>query len=153
MNEYQELIAQAKEELNMEAVQEYAALKRRQKELQAEMKDVAPKAFRLEAQRLFDEHEALDSFGWNQYTPYYCDGEPCNFSSYHTEPEINDYYDGDCPSKEDLFYGPAKHKEIAAAVKKFLSSYSEEEVREIFGDHVSVKVTKSGITTERYDHE
>src|SRR4051794_25138706 len=48
------------------------------------------KAFEVGCRELFEEHAELTSFSWNQYTPFFCDGEPCTFSVWSECPDINE---------------------------------------------------------------
>jgi hypothetical protein len=54
-----------------------------------EVFEIAKANFNELAQELFNKHPDLKSFAWKQYTPYFCDGEPCYFGVYGDEPEIN----------------------------------------------------------------
>ncbi len=47
--------------------------------------------FHKMAKKLFNEYPELTSFGWTQYTPYFNDGEACQFNSHHTDPFINGF--------------------------------------------------------------
>lgn len=38
---------------------------------------------------LFARHPEMESFAWSQYTPYWNDGDVCEFGVYTGDPEIN----------------------------------------------------------------
>lgn len=123
--------------------------------------------------KLFEKHPKLESFGWRQYTPYFNDGEECTFSAHTDEPDINDIngYDvnfGDemindysverdpvtkqCPRIKNPDYDTelnSAHKDV----KEFLDNIDDSVLRDLFGDHVQVKVTKSGTEVEDYEHD
>lgn len=39
--------------------------------------------------QLFVDFEDLESIGWRQYTPYWNDGDTCDFTVYNDDPDIN----------------------------------------------------------------
>lgn len=47
--------------------------------LQKEIMEKSKSAFKDVAKALFDAFPSLESFSWVQYTPYFNDGEPCEF--------------------------------------------------------------------------
>lgn len=100
---------------------------------------------------------------WTQYTPYFNDGEPCEFSVH--EPYF--YFDGDDVEEDEgtdtwslnrREHAPpeekASAKTIAActAMAKALEEIPEA-LEECFGDHCKVIVTASGVEVEEYDHD
>ena len=99
-----------------------------------------------EAQRLFKKYPALTSFSWRQYTPYWIDGDACNFSAELAYPNLNgnDYYSaGDDPSLKEA------RQDIIAMLRTFDDSYL---MYRLFGDHKIVKVNREGIFVETYEH-
>jgi hypothetical protein len=123
------------------------------------------------SQKVFEAHPKLTSFGWRQYTPYFNDGEECTFSAHTDYPEINDI-DGDEVNFKDEFitdYGSDKvngaypkiknesfDPDLNLAlkmVKEFLDNIKDEVLRDLFGDHVRVKVTAGGTEVEEYEHD
>lgn len=125
------------------------------------------------AAQLFTKHPALQSFGWTQYTPYYNDGDECVFSARTDDPDINgidsysmDFEDelitdydsskkdgnGNYSKKPNEWYGhPIKG--AVEDVKEFLSNIDNAVLRDMFGDHVQVKVTANGTEVEEYEHD
>lgn len=125
------------------------------------------------SKKLFEVHPALESFGWKQYTPYFNDGDECTFSARKDEPDINDVdgYDvnfedeqvtdwsgakdpmtKEYPKIKNVLHNPA----LAIAhedVKEFLENIEDEVLRDLFGDHVRVKVTKENAEVEEYEHD
>lgn len=47
---------------------------------QEEIQDLSKKGFRDSIQQIFDEFEFLGAIKWTQWTPYFNDGDPCEFS-------------------------------------------------------------------------
>lgn len=122
--------------------------------------------------KLFDAHPTLKSFGWKQYTPYFNDGDECVFSAQKYEPDINGIngYDvnfehefvTDYRSKDPITgaYPQIKNEdynhELGLAVKdvkEFLDNVDDSVLRDLFGDHVKIKVTREGTEVEDYDHD
>lgn len=146
---------------------EMAALKKTHLEKSKEL-------FTKVTKKLFESHPTLESFSWTQYTPYFNDGETCEFGINSDYPKINDSdYDSDVFNEKIIDYGPydnatrsypkrtetinpgydpslSKAKED---VVKFLSSVDENVLKDMFGDHVEVKVTRDGTDTEEYEHD
>ena len=123
------------------------------------------------AKLLFEKHPKLESFGWNQYTPYFNDGEECTFSARTDEPDINglDGYEinfgdeqvtdwnspkvgNEYPKKANPDYNPELHL-AHQDVTEFLANMDEAVLRDLFGDHVQVLVTAGGTEVEEYEHD
>lgn len=122
----------------------------------------------------------IDSFGWHQYTPYFNDGEPCEFTIYtpwfrtvneidNTELEEYELEVGSHPTLgtrgewipaertwERLTLTPevaassARCKALSDAVD---SGAFEHVLLDAFGDHAGVTVRRDGITVEFYHHD
>jgi predicted nucleic acid-binding Zn-ribbon protein len=145
---------------------------------------------------LFKKHPDLKSFSWNQYTPYFNDGDECVFGAYTDHVSINGSDEAESTYEVrrflDTLHNPKKainklQKQIEEQKKeKYSYDYLEEQIKaiengsieetrnklailedidqilctvnndtykEIFGDHVTVTVTKDGWTTESYEHD
>lgn len=122
--------------------------------------------------KLFERHPKLESFGWNQYTPYFNDGDECVFSANYDYPEINGENADDMDFEKELVtdyngvkdstgnYPKVKNPnfspELAAAekdVKEFLSNVDDSVLRDLFGDHVEITVTVNGTEVDEYEHD
>ena len=57
--------------------------------LEAERDREAENYTKKQFKKLFKDHKDLESFSWTQYTPYWNDGDTCEFSVYNEEIEIN----------------------------------------------------------------
>lgn len=149
-------------------------LKKQIKELKKTYQAAAQAAFNEEAKALFETYPDLKSFGWKQYTPYFNDGDTCEFSAHTDEPSINgfdSYGDGDGDegainlhelARDEIYdngkFVPnpkrcAKAAKTVKAVQKFLKQFDEEVLEAMFGDHVEVKITRKGAEVEEYEHE
>ena len=128
------------------------------------------------AKELFITYPELKSIGWTQYTPYFNDGETCEFESHSNYPTINGndenyginkteegvidivtdsketMYDKDYKSIPNPNYNPY-YQEIVSTVKDFLKLFDDDDMYDLFGDHTRVTITIDGCETEEYDHD
>lgn len=139
--------------------------------------------FRTEAQNtlsevfkeFFENNPEVTAVGWRQYIPYFNDGEPCEFRSYAEyawATNTKDYssidygeYNGEDDEEsiwiDDPDYGclneeliPEQVDQEMKEVREFLSKIPEEIYQDMFGDHVKVYVTRSGVEVVEYtDHD
>lgn len=126
--------------------------------------------------QFFEENPTIKGMVWEQYTPYFMDGDTCEFSvndiafvttddhavlrqfSYG-EPRGGDDETGDL---EFEFYSSWSGRDISDIVLRdatisfndFLQSSEMEDVlQDLFGDHVQVIATANGFEVEEYDHD
>ncbi len=114
-----------------------------------QMRESAKKYFAESCQQIFKDYPVLVSFSWRQYTPYFNDGDTCHFGV-HEVSEVNgqDVYDLD---EEDGVYQMLK---VAIdACEALVSSFDEDDMEAMFGDHVTVTVTRDSVETESCDHD
>lgn len=131
----------------------------------------------------FDKNPALTSVMWTQYTPYFNDGEPCEFTVYDPtfigvpNDEMLEYvtdwgeWDGDdddlVENGGSVFVGSSWNfgkfsKEQSSGIDlesvKYLessinSSSLEMVLYDLFGDHCKVTATREGFDVTEYDHD
>lgn len=109
---------------------------------------------------------------WRQYTPYFNDGEPCEFSVQDIEVKLSplddeedergDYEDGFIDTYM-MDYGRDRGEltelsdEAFEALKKAVKAWSSLNIDEVcrrnFGDHSTVTATLEGFAVEFYDHD
>lgn len=103
--------------------------------------------------------EKIVEFGWDQYTPYFNDGEPCEFSVYapwvRTTGDAEDAKTWNLevqghPTLEEDDPTWTKAEALGAAVE---GGAFENVLLEAFGDHAQIVVRKDGITVEFYEHD
>jgi hypothetical protein len=111
------------------------------------------------------------SYKWTQYTPYWMDGEPCEFwtlTDYRAGVKL-EFGDPEGGESEDGFYtsynlrykdelnGHEISEELKNALRaiegKISNSHHFVWLKETFGDHASVIATKDGFEVEFYDHD
>lgn len=119
---------------------------------------------------LFDKSDGkIKSFGWAQYTPYFNDGDECNFGVRCDYPYINGQSIDEIDSLDwrieyflkDGRYAERKTDEwdielfkIVEEFKDVINYIDDEFLKDLFGDHVLVTVHSDGsVTTSRYDHD
>lgn len=90
----------------------------------------------------------FESVTWNQYTPYFNDGDVCTFGVHIYDAFVPVGKSGDDPVSSGELY--KDDEEQAEAIESFL--YGISEILElVFGDHVQVTVTQSGVEVSDYD--
>ena len=111
----------------------------------------------------------IQSLGWTQYTPYWCDGDICEFGVNLDLLYINgEYEDGgeiDChyPTTYDVVDGqykdiPNPNYDAACGepyeeFKGVLESIPQEFFKEIYGDHLTITVYRDRVDVEAFDHD
>lgn len=106
----------------------------------------------------------VEAIRWRQYTPYFNDGDPCEFSVHDIEvkliggdPEAGDYEDGYVDAWSLKYYAEKSDEELPMglldAMKKWQSAHIESVVRKNFGDHATVTADAEGFSVEFYDHD
>lgn len=109
------------------------------------------------------------AYKWTQYTPYWMDGEPCEFwtlTDYNAgvklefgDPEGGEAGDG-FYSRSDLRYDRAVDQQVSDDLKDALTKVEAKIgsnrnyvwLKEAFGDHASVIATKDGFEVEYFEH-
>lgn len=104
------------------------------------------------------DHPDVEAIRWEQYTPYFNDGEECVFGvgelHYKLVGAEEDDEEFECLST----YGKPEGFDqqpwfIALSELEAALSGSEDELKAAFGDHVRVIVTKEGVDVEEYSHD
>ena len=122
--------------------------KKKMREIQEELQENCKIFFKEESARLFEAYPELTSFSWTQYTPYFNDGDECLFSSWYNYQTINGRF-----GENDDDSIPKELEKAFDAVNEFLSNFDEDILKEMFGDHAEVIVTKDKVEVEEYSHD
>lgn len=102
----------------------------------------------------FAAYPEVEAIKWQQYTPYFNDGEACYFGV--CEPEIK------LTTKSDEFIdlwdaqesiGSTLYADVQKLSGIIQSSSMESVLKAVFGDHSEITVYPDRITVETYDHE
>lgn len=135
------------------------------KEFQDKGKAILKKSFSA----FFEAVPSIKAIPWTQYTPYFNDGEPCEFGvrdmwvlselsysdwqeeggSYAEEYDVVNTYCDD-KYKNEL---TKEQKKLANDFIKNISKLSDDIYEDMFGDHVYVIATKDGFEIEEYSHD
>jgi len=125
----------------------------------------------------------VEAIRWEQYTPYFNDGEPCVFSIYEarvkttdSNPDGGDYEDGFLstydlfdevtynrslpwgdPNRAQYTYSDPEQERLHKALQHFnelvSSGHHYAILQDKFGDPAQVTVTRDEFTVEHYDHD
>jgi hypothetical protein len=153
------------------------ALQSKVAELNKQIREESQNLLNVEFTKVFEKYPKLNSFTWNQYTPYFNDGDECTF---HVNPDslIPDFSD---ESGEDHDYEydkgdskwdkvSKKYIDLPVSDEKKLNNEAYDEIystiaaidndtmKAIYGDHVEVTVSKKAdgslkVATEEHEHE
>lgn len=116
------------------------------------MQSLGKDAFYQEYKHLFDANPEIKSVTWTQYTPYFNDGDSCEFG-------VNDIaiYDPASQKHQDTWSLEYKKSPLAEVAKKFREIHSaiDSDVFEsVFSDHVRVTISNDGsVEVEDYEHD
>ena len=133
--------------MNKETLQEkFESFKKQVEDLRTKLQETGEQFLLEHFKETFDKHQNLKEVRWTQYTPYFNDGEECTFRSNHEWADI-------IGADGELDYDSKEYKEIKKNIREFLSQFDDELLRNLFGDHVEIVVTKEGINVEKYEHE
>ena len=151
-------------------------LQTRMNELQEEMKTEFKEVFTGETKELFEKYSWLKEISWTQYTPYFNDGDACEFyvnddcavngcTSYGKEPYAEAWSsilfedDGEAAEFAETVKGndslATEFEEVqtkASELVGFLSS-NDEIAMAMFGDHAKVSVQADGVYVEELEHD
>jgi hypothetical protein len=104
---------------------------------QIELREASKEAFKEGMRHFFEQYPFVAMVAWTQYTPWFNDGDPCEFGvhdfTFHTHKDVNgdDEEGGDSEAYYERYYedGP----EFASKCRKELyTGYSETERRSIY---------------------
>lgn len=137
------------------ASQTLIEMKAKMAALSAELETKAERVIAEELSGWFDKNPNIIAVKWTQYTPWFNDGEPCNFNVHTYDLLFTDISGDECQAydiNEDYFTG-----ESLSELEDIFESVPNEFFEIAFGDHVSVKasVTSESVEfdVEEYDHD
>lgn len=112
------------------------------------------------AKQIFIDYPEISAFSWTQYTPYFNDGDECVFSA-HTDYPTLTLVSGD--DKDEFTNSSYKINGIAEkdqpyakggrAILELLNQFDDDDFKDMFGNHVKVIVSASGVEVEDYEHD
>ena len=115
---------------------------------QEKIKKICQETFNKVSREIFDKYPKLESFGWNQYTPYFMDGDPCEFGVNTSDLNINGINRYEHENLDDCL------KKASNEIIDLLSVLDEDFFYSEWGDHVEITVHRDGhIEVEEYSHD
>jgi len=124
--------------------------------------DLHNEIFQMLDKGIFQEYPFVDNVGWPQYTPYFNDGDPCNFSAnldeYHIRvngmtaddgagTDLDDFVEETgCPNLKVL-------DEITEKASKILYSISETILESVYGEGLIVIRRDGSYRVKDYRHD
>lgn len=147
------------------AADRYRDVREKIAKARADAREAAKNLFAEGAKTLFEKYPELEGFTWNQYTPYFNDGDACEFGvnsySLYTwggrdakSPDDDEY---EMYEEEEYYYGETKDTPLALRwtdIRDFIEAFDEGDMKELFGDHKTVKVYRTGeVKTDFYEHD
>lgn len=114
-----------------------------------ELKQEFQSLFQDRLKVLFDAVPVLEAIDLIQYTPYFNDGDTCEFGiksiGFYDEKDFESDYDAN-------FDSPPEQEALKDALTQFIYR-NEDLMKSLYGDHVQVTITREETTTEEYEHE
>ncbi len=146
------------------------------KKIQEELKQKSGEIFKSSFIKIFEDNPNLESFSWNQWTPYFNDGDTCYFSAHTDYIYVNDELVDECDwyqpniiksygqynSTSRKYEGRVEEanpdfdpqmSESVDQIVQILNLFDDDFYLQQFGDHMQVKVTRDGIHTSECDHD
>lgn len=135
------------------------------KPIKAEYQKKAGAALYQLAEAIFNKHPQIKALFWEQYTPYFNDGDTCVFSIHGENNCIfeldGEEYECECGYFDDVDDGiiEGQLEALYNAAKSDLSVFdsfinsNEELMQEIFGDHCKVTIRRDSKTAEVDEYE
>jgi hypothetical protein len=126
----------------------------------AKVKEACAAAVGALFKKFFAEYPQVTAVGWTQYTPYFNDGEPCEFSvgDFHATTrtgvdfgQVASVYDEEEAGFQDSY--AIADKDVKAGVKRLGRAKDYDLFETAFGDHVMVIATPQGFHVNEYDHD
>jgi len=152
----------------MTAADKYKEFKKTYEEARKQLSEQAGQAFKEMAKELFERFPTMESFSWNQYTPYFDDGDECVFRVNSDAESISinglDGYDVEQVGYDGkTIYNPGAYPEgmskedsllVYDAVAEFLNQFDDEILLDLYGNHSTITIHRNGkAEVETYDHD
>jgi hypothetical protein len=149
---------------NVTGCDEYDALTAKMAAARADIAAMGKDAVGSLFKRFFTENQKATAVGWHQYTPYFNDGEPCEFSVhdfyYSTKQGVDfsevtslDEDEDGAGFVDDYSRAKAGEGALKEAVSTLRRAVDEDIFETAFGDHVMVIATPAGFHVSEYSHD
>lgn len=143
----------------------FEGLAKEMEELKKIVSDRGKEIFKEGVSSIFTEYPNLRSFSWQQYTPYFNDGEECVFRVHSDYVDIK-FKDGRSPANnipvhegEMEYYitdGDITREDVPMLIKigQLINAVPSNIMKDIFGDHTEITCyDDGGFQVEHYEHE
>lgn len=158
---------------DLDASSLFEQINEKKAELDRIIKEFGEQAIKEYLQEFWDKNPTILGLRWNQYTPYFNDGDPCVFSVREvrfrfadSEEDSGDYEDGyeDTWDYEYHRFPDINRNDRAAslaaipeyvAAKKLNDIWKNNEMTllSVFGDHVQITADRDKIEVDEYSHD
>lgn len=104
----------------------------------------------------FEENPDCQAVRWNQYSPYFNDGEPCTFSVHDPEFRFSDTKDEDSEREDGFEYiwGSETDRERACKNLSSILHGLSDHLEITFGDGYEITIARDGtMTVDEYAHD
>ncbi len=139
----------------MSKMDQYAAIRKKMEDAQAEMRKIAKDAFIEAAGAIFNKYPGLKNASWTMYTPYFNDGDECTFGVNEVD-TINglNRYDREGEDEDGMIIVWEDWMESACDdMNGLVMSFDNNTMQSVFGDHCKVTVYRDKIEVEEYEHD
>jgi hypothetical protein len=142
--------------------EQFEAIERLKKQYEEAVKAIGREGIQKLLEPLFERYPNVDAVKWTQYTPYFNDGEPCEFDSNADYAEVRfKAEEGDVLTKEsqeqdfESDWGNREKPERYNAIKAIRQALKIDNAVMLaaFGDHVEVTVDRNSVEVEEFEHE
>lgn len=153
-----------------DTIQKYQEIRDEIRRLREQANQLMRETFFDGIRSVFESNQNLVSFSWNQYTPYFNDGDECVFRVHKeyldivfrdengeeiVEEELSSwsitFNNGEYLS--EFVKNNEQNKQSCLDIIAYLDTFEEEDYKEAFGDHVRVTVSGSGVEVDSYNHD
>lgn len=133
------------------------------KRLQEQARQLSQNLFTEGSKQIFQDFPELVSVSWQQYTPYFNDGDTCTFSAHTDYPQMVLEIDGE--EIEDEEFSPTEWAkkymdpkllpfyDKMVVVHEWLTSFDDDFLLATFGDHARVTLTRDGVEVAEIYHD
>jgi hypothetical protein len=122
-----------------------------------EARDKARETFGSTFAEIFEKYPQIETLGWPQYTPYFNDGDVCEFRSCH---DWNQYVNGYCISydeadelTEQTGLLEADYNFIAEKVCDVVGQFDDDDLKYMFGEGMITFNRDGSVEVDDYDHD
>jgi len=142
-----------------EVNEQFEEIKKLKKQYEDAVKAVGREGISKLLAPLFERYPRVLHVTWTQYTPYFNDGEPCEFNANGRYADVTfSPAESDVMTKESAkaeTRWSSKDPAEQEAIKAFHDALGIDDsvMLAAFGDHVEVTVDRNGIEVVEYEHE